>query len=188
VHGPSIRYAGRPGWRESDIVLAQPDTPVAATLGRLGITHESCKAAIEGMIGRSDGSDAGISPDDAAALRAFGIDIDEVRSRAEDTFGPGALDLPPAEPCRPPRRILPFRRRRGAATGGHIPFTPRAKRALERSLREAIAMNDRHIGVEHLLLGLLDSKDNLALGLLRRLGTDPAAVRADVLADLGRAA
>jgi ATP-dependent Clp protease ATP-binding subunit ClpA len=65
---------------------------------------------------------------------------------------------------------------------------PRAKRALERAQREAVALGDRHIDVEHLLLGLLDPKSNMAVELLRHLGTDPEAVRTRVLADLGEAA
>ncbi|MBA3742202.1 Clp protease N-terminal domain-containing protein, partial [Sporichthya sp.] len=73
---------------------------------------------------------------------------------------------------------------------GHIPFTARAraKRALERSLREAQALGDQHIGVEHVVLGLLDPAGNLAVELLYRLGVQPDVVRAAVLAGRGRAA
>ncbi|MGP3951771.1 Clp protease N-terminal domain-containing protein [Streptomyces sp. 7N604] len=169
-------------------VVSQPGAPGTAALDRRGITAETCLAAVAAVVGRGG---SGIGTDDAEALKAFGIDLDEVRSRAEDTFGPGALDMPPHREEPGPRRILPFRRRRrsgGRERAGHIPFTPRAKRALERSLREALAMKHRHIGAEHVLLGLLDPEDRLTAGVLRRLGTDPEAVRADVLADLGRAA
>jgi ATP-dependent Clp protease ATP-binding subunit ClpA len=65
---------------------------------------------------------------------------------------------------------------------------PRAKRALERAQREAVALGDLHIGVEHLLLGLLDPKSNMAVDLLRNVGTDPEVIRIRVLADLGKAA
>ncbi|MET8681069.1 Clp protease N-terminal domain-containing protein [Streptomyces sp. NPDC004647] len=168
-------------------VLSVPDSPGVAALVRRGITAESCLAAVENVVGRGD---SGIGEDDAAALKAIGIDLDEVRSRAEDTFGPGALAAPRPEPDPAPRRILPFRRRRNRkeTSSGHLPFAPRAKRALERSLREAVALKDRHIGVEHLLLGLLDPTDKLAVGVLRRLGTEPESVREDVLAELRRAA
>ena len=71
---------------------------------------------------------------------------------------------------------------------GHLAFMPRAKRALERAQREALALRDRDIGVEHLLLGLLDPRTNMAVELLRHLGVDPEVVRARVLADLGKAA
>ena len=65
---------------------------------------------------------------------------------------------------------------------------PRAKRALERALREALDLGDRHIGVEHVLLGLLDPKGNMAVELLRHLGVDPQVVRARVLQGRGKAA
>jgi ATP-dependent Clp protease ATP-binding subunit ClpA len=78
---------------------------------------------------------------DATALAALGIDLDEVRRRAEEAFGPGALDRP--------------RRRRSPRWGGHIPFTKDAKKALELGLREAIGLGHNYIGTEHILLGLL---------------------------------
>jgi ATP-dependent Clp protease ATP-binding subunit ClpA len=65
---------------------------------------------------------------------------------------------------------------------------PRAKRVLERSLREALNLGDRHIGVEHIVLGLLDPDGNTAIELLRHLEVDPDAVRAFVLDSLGKAA
>ncbi|MEU7134326.1 Clp protease N-terminal domain-containing protein [Streptomyces sp. NPDC046261] len=105
-----------------------------------------------------------------------------MRGRAEDAFGPGALDAPPAGPA--PRRLFG----RGGTATAHIPFTRRAKKALERSLREALELRDRRIGVEHVLLGILDAEDKATAGVLRRLGTDPATLRAGVLADLRRAA
>jgi ATP-dependent Clp protease ATP-binding subunit ClpC len=71
---------------------------------------------------------------------------------------------------------------------GHIPFTPRAKKALERSLREALALRHHHIGTEHVLLGVAADPDGMAAQVLVRLGTDPAAVRARVLAAIGRVA
>ena len=71
---------------------------------------------------------------------------------------------------------------------GRIPFAPRTKRALERSLHESLNLGDHHIGVEHLLLGLLDPRSNLAVEVLIRLGAAPDLVRAQVLADLGKAA
>ena len=102
---------------------------------------------------------------DAAALAAIGIDLEAVRRSAEEAFGPGAL----------------AGRRRGRRAG-HVPFSPRAKRALELALREALALGDRHIGPEHLLLGLARDGDSGAAAALRRCGTTPAAVRAAALA------
>ena len=82
-----------------------------------------------GRAARSSGSSGRGEPDlDADALATLGIDLDAVRERVERTFGAGALS----------RR----RGRRGVVPGGALPFTPRAKKVLELSLREAIAMGD----------------------------------------------
>ena len=95
---------------------------------------------------------------DGQALAAIGIDLDEIRRRAEASFGPGALDR--------------GRRDRGK----FVPFSPEAKKTLELALREAIAAGDREIGAEHVLLGLL--REGGANALLLGTGADPAAVRA----------
>ncbi|GAA2450462.1 Clp protease N-terminal domain-containing protein [Streptomyces macrosporus] len=170
-------------------LLRRPDEPGAATLARLGLDAESARTAVERMTGR--GGD-GVGEEDAEALRALGIDLEEVRRRAEGAFGPGALDRVPEPPDerRGLRSVLPFRRggrnrRRGQ---GHIPFTPRAKKALELALREALALKDRHVGCEHVVLGLLRSDDRFTGDLFARLGVDPKAVRSRVVADLRRAA
>lgn len=174
-------------------VLRQPADPGAATLLRLGVTVESCRAAVAGVVTQDTDT---LGPEDAEALRTFGIDLDEIRRRTEETFGPGALDTPQEPTERRGRRRLPFGRRRPgtAHTGstepaaGHLPFTPRAKKALELSLREAIALKDRHIGVEHVVLGLLRSDDRVTLAVLGRLGLDPRPTRDILLTDLRKAA
>ena len=97
---------------------------------------------------------------DSAALASIGIDLDEIRRRAEASFGPGALE----------------RGRR--ARGGHVPFTPQAKKALELSLREAIANGDKEIADEHVLLGVL--REGGANDLLRSVGVDPALLREEL--------
>ncbi|MFP8963809.1 Clp protease N-terminal domain-containing protein [Streptomyces nanhaiensis] len=171
-------------------VLRRPEEPGAATLVRMGAEAESARAAAARAAGR--GGD-GVDEEDAEALRALGIDLEEVRRRAEDAFGPGALDRSP-EPTggrRKVRGILPFRRRgadRGRRDRGHIPFTPRARKALELSLRESLALKDRHIGCEHLVLALLRSDDRLTGDLFAQLGLEPEAVRARLVADLRGAA
>jgi ATP-dependent Clp protease ATP-binding subunit ClpA len=140
-------------------VLAEPQTPGVRVLTDLGVTLGTGRAALS--LGRG-----GLGERDADALRTLGIDLDEVRRRAEASFGPGALDRPPRQRT---RRLM--RRRRGRCEAGdatgHLPFMPRAKRALERAAREAATLGDGHIGVEHLLLGLLDPKNNMATELLR---------------------
>lgn len=121
----------------------------------------------------------GVSDDDA--LREIGIDLMAVRQRAEAAFGPGALDRPR------PRRVG-FFRRRVTGTGGHLRFSEAAKWALEQSLRQSLALRHRHIGVDHVLLGLLADDQDPAARTLRRLGVVPADVRAQVRAQLQRAA
>src|SRR5699024_5811747 len=60
---------------------------------------------------------------------------------------------------------------------GHIPFTPRAKKVLELSLREALQLGHNYIGTEHILLGLLREGEGTAVKVLSRLKAEPAAVR-----------
>ena len=114
---------------------------------------------------------------DAEALGTIGIDLEEVRRRLEASFGPGAL------------RWRPGRRggRRGPLPGAHIPFSPRAKKVLELSLREALRLEHNYIGTEHILLGLVREGEGLAAMVLTRLGADLGAVRARVLDELRRA-
>jgi ATP-dependent Clp protease ATP-binding subunit ClpA len=118
---------------------------------------------------------------DIAALRSIGIDLDAVRRKVEETFGPGALEPPPA-PCR--RRGL-LRRWRPQ---GHTPFTPRAKKVLELSLREALRLKHNFIGTEHILLGLLREGNGLAAKVLTDEGFDLADLRRWTLAALDVAA
>ncbi len=104
---------------------------------------------------------------DAAALRTIGIDMAEVRRRAEETFGPGALE-------------------RGQAPRGRgIPFSKDAKRVLELALRQAVRMRSGYVGSEHVLLGVLDN-DRTAVAVLRAMEISPDDVRARVLAELGQ--
>jgi ATP-dependent Clp protease ATP-binding subunit ClpA len=118
---------------------------------------------------------------DVAALQAIGIDLDAVRKKIEETFGPGALD-PPPEPCR--RRGLLRRWRPYLGT----PFTPRAKKVLELSLREAVRLRHGFIGTEHILLGLLREGHGLAAKVLVDEGFDLEDLRRWTLAALDVAA
>lgn len=79
------------------------------------------------------------------ALAAIGIDLDTVRDKIEAAFGPGALRPTPPETRRSWRRLRTGCR--SPATTGHIPFTPRAKRCSEQSLREALALHSGYLGV-----------------------------------------
>jgi len=180
-------------------VLAQPESLGARALAGVGVTLDTARVALSQMVGRGG---QGVCESDADALRTLGIDLEEVRRRVEATFGPGALDRSPTARG---RRRRPWRHSRCelADVTGHLPFMPRAKLSLERARHEALALGDKHIGVEHLLLGLLDPKvsrravrtdhdygrdENMATKLIRYLGVEPEVVRAFVLADLGKAA
>ncbi|MDL4820529.1 Clp protease N-terminal domain-containing protein [Actinomadura sp. OS1-43] len=103
---------------------------------------------------------------DSGALRAIGIDLDAVREATEQTFGEGALDVPAGKLQRYAR--------------GHIPFTPKAKKALELSLRHAVRLKQKEIRSGHLLLGLLQDEDFLSAKLAAEAGVDVAGLRADV--------
>ncbi|MGK5642445.1 Clp protease N-terminal domain-containing protein [Streptomyces sp. URMC 126] len=169
----------------------RPESPGGATLARLGITAETCREAIR--------SAARLDEDDAQALRSLGIDLSAVRTRAERAFGPGALDRAPDEtdgaggadrmggPGGAASRWWPFRAAK-TSRPRHLPFTKEAKRALEGSLREALAREERWIGVQHIVLGVLAVGQPSTVKVLRALGTDPEALRAGLLADLRPAA
>jgi hypothetical protein len=126
--------------------IAAGDGRAARVLAEHGATREALVAQAAGT--RIDGE----------ALAAIGVDLDEIRRRAEASFGPGALD----------------RGRRDC--GRFVPFSPEAKKTLELALREAVAAGDREIGAEHVLLGLL--REGGANALLLGAGADPGAVRA----------
>jgi ATP-dependent Clp protease ATP-binding subunit ClpA len=124
---------------------------------RWGVDDEWVRGEVERIVGRGE---PGIDSD---ALATLGIDLDAVRERVERTFGAGALS---------------DRRRGRCSVTGHLPFTPRAKKALELSLREALALGDDFIGAEHVLLGLAREGDGVAARILRERGVDRAAVLA----------
>jgi ATP-dependent Clp protease ATP-binding subunit ClpA len=94
---------------------------------------------------------------DEAALASLGVDLDAVRRRAEESFGPDALD--------PPR-----------GRRGHLPFAKDARKTIELSLREAIRLEQRTIRSAHLLLGLLHA-DNPGRNALIRADVDTQALR-----------
>ena len=69
-----------------------------------------------------------------------------------------------------------------------IPFSPRAKKVLERALREAVRLRDNHLGTEHVLLGILGSEDGTAVRMLGRMGVSPEALEERLFELRGRAA
>ena len=165
-------------------VVADPATPLGRRLGDLGLSHDRVRAEVHATLGGN--------ADDGSALRGLGIDLDAVRARVEEQFGPGALDQQPPAPARGLRSRLRRSRlrrrpRRPQDCGGHIPFSRSAKKALELALRESIGLGQREIRLEHLTLGLMRA-DGLASTVVTRLGSSPEQVRRAVLDELGRAA
>ncbi|GGU08483.1 Clp protease N-terminal domain-containing protein [Nocardioides albus] len=134
-------------------IRASSDSTAARALADCGVDAARLRAEVERAHGR-------LGNDDADALSTLGIDLDAVRSKVEEVFGAGALD------GGKPRRRL----------GGHIPFTKDAKKVLELSLREAIRLEDRSIGTEHILLGILRAEGE-GHAALRALDVDAAALR-----------
>jgi ATP-dependent Clp protease ATP-binding subunit ClpC len=95
----------------------------------------------------------------AQALESLGITEEAARQQVEEITGRGRQD--------PPR--------------GHVPFTPPAKKVLQLSMREAIALGHAYIGTEHILLGLIREGDGPAMQALNGLGVDPNRVRQQVI-------
>jgi hypothetical protein len=94
----------------------------------------------------------------AKALESLGISLEAVRREVEEIIGQG--QEPPS---------------------GHIPFTSRAKKVLELSLREALQLGHNYIGTEHILLGLIREGDGVAAQILVKLGADLNRVRQQVI-------
>ena len=166
------------------IALLAADRGVAyGVLSSAGLTAETVRADAMRLVPPTAEA---LGPADAEALRAIGIDLDAVIASVENTFGEGALRAPEDEPCR--RRGL-FRR--GAAPTGTFTgprFSPRAKKALELSLREALRRGDNHIGAEHILLGLIREGDGLAAKILTDAGLSLDELRNEVDRGLDAAA
>ena len=104
-----------------------------------------------GILRDGDGAAAG-------ALASLGVGLDAARERVAEITGRGRQ-----------------------APSGHIPFTPRAKKVLELSLRESLQLGNESIGPEHILLGLITEGHGVAVEVLSVLGAPPEQVRAEVL-------
>jgi len=94
----------------------------------------------------------------AKALESLGVSLESVRSQVEEQIGAGST-----------------------SPTGYIPFTPRAKKVLELSLREALQLGHNYIGTEHILLGLIREGEGVAAQVLQKLGADLSRVRQQVI-------
>jgi ATP-dependent Clp protease ATP-binding subunit ClpA len=92
------------------------------------------------------------------ALASLGVSLEAAREQVEEIVGRGSHQV-----------------------SGHIPFTPRAKKVLELSLREAIQLGHNYIGTEHILLGLIREGEGVAAQVLTRLGADLNRTRQQVI-------
>lgn len=167
-------------------LFVEEEGAAARMLRSFGVSKQSVRQGVVDIMGRGE-----LTQPDAKALDSIGVDLDAVRSRVEEQFGPGALERARAARHRGGRRS---RRRRwrgrceqdcGPLTSpqaGRLPLTPRAKKVLELSLREAVALSHDHIGEEHILLGLLREGQGMAAQLLAPTGTTYDAVRRAVVA------
>lgn len=97
----------------------------------------------------------------AKALESLKVNLPQTRAMIEEIVGQG-----------------------GQKPSGHIPFTPRAKKVLELSLREALQLGHNYIGTEHILLGLIREGEGVAAQVLVKLGADLSRVRQQVIAVL----
>ncbi|MDR1118374.1 MAG: ATP-dependent Clp protease ATP-binding subunit [Bifidobacteriaceae bacterium] len=95
----------------------------------------------------------------AKALEAIGMSLESVRGQVREIIGEGQQ----------------------TPTGSHIPFTPRAKRVLELTLREALQLGHNYIGTEHILLGLIREGEGVAARVLIKLGADLGRLRQQVI-------
>jgi ATP-dependent Clp protease ATP-binding subunit ClpA len=161
------------------LLLALLTDPAGPAARLTGLTHDAVAATVRHRVRGTTEPIPDTDEADAAALRAIGIDLAAVRQAIEENFGPGALQLPP--PAAPKKSW--WRR-----TTRHVPFTARAKKVLELSLREAIRLRQNFIAPEHILLGILRDNDGLAARLLAEAKVEPAALRTALEAELRPAA
>jgi ATP-dependent Clp protease ATP-binding subunit ClpA len=136
-----------------------------AVLHRTGLNRIRVREDVQKVLQQGPLGDA-----DAEALKAIGIDLDEVRAKVEETFGPGALQTPAT-----PKRG--FFQKQGR-------FSPRAKKVLELSLREAIRLHHGYIGPEHILLGLIREGEGLAVKIMVDRGINLKELRDQAEAEL----
>jgi ATP-dependent Clp protease ATP-binding subunit ClpA len=118
---------------------------------RLNHTYIGTEHILLGLVAEGDGIGA-------KALLSLGVSLEAVRSQVEEIIGRG-----------------------GTTVSGHIPFTPRAKKVLELSLREALQLGHNYIGTEHILLGLIREGEGVAAQVLGQLGMDLSRVRQQVI-------
>ncbi|WP_062346737.1 Clp protease N-terminal domain-containing protein [Herbidospora yilanensis] len=150
-------------------MLQDPESLAARVL--TGLDHGGAEARLRDILNQPGGRRG--HELDAELLSTIGIDLDAIREKVEEAFGPGALDR---EPVRDHRGLL--------RSGRHIPFGPRAKKTLELSLREAIALKHKAITDGHVLLGVIREGGGLAMQIITEAGISPTRVREALVQEL----
>ena len=152
-------------------LLGEEHGVAARILRGAGVSADTVRAEVGRRV-----ADPLVTGPDADALRAIGIDVEQIRARVEESFGPGALERGRFSGC----RSGPWR--------GTIPLSRRSKKVMELSLREALRLRHGYIGTEHILLGLLTEGQGLAAQILSDLGIHAGDLRNAVLSALGKVA
>ena len=142
-------------------LIVEADGVAGRTLRALGLDAATVRADVETILG-------GTPQGDAEALRAIGIDLDEVLSAATEAFGPDRVS-----------QAMHGRGRRGIL--GAPAFTRRSKKVMDLSLREALSLKHNYIGTEHLLLAIVREGEGVAAQILSRRTPGLTAVRASVM-------
>jgi ATP-dependent Clp protease ATP-binding subunit ClpA len=161
-------------------LLSDAECPVARLMRDRGVDAAYARAEVERLVGTRDPdlSFTEADAEDEAALKAIGIDLRAVRAAIEQNFGAGSLRMP---------RKMPVKRGwfgRRSVTGYHLPFTARAKKLLELSLREALRLRHDYIAPEHIMLAVLREGEGLAAKILADRGVDFAQLRTDLTRSL----
>ena len=150
-------------------------------LAAIGVDLDAVRARIEGAFGpdalarAAQAVHRGPAPSRLNPRRAVPPGLIRAWRRTRRRHAPAA----PAPASRPPQATGRYRAP-GNLPAGHVPFTPRAKKCLQISLREAVARHDQHIGVEHIALALLAVNSGLVPHILSALGASAAALRAAI--------
>lgn len=159
------------------LAMLSPQAGVAyQVLTEAGLDQGRVRGTVEDLVGKPTKI---LDDRDAQALKTIGIDLQAVLARMEESFGPGALETPAPVPRK--ERLW-----RGQTLGPG--FSPRAKKAIELALREAIRLHNKSLGTEHLLLGLLREGNGLAAKVIHDAGLSLDDLRDATLQALGKAA
>ena len=160
------------------VAIAGIEDGTGAVLRDADVTPERVRAEILKMAG---GAPVSLFDTlDREALAAIGIDLDVVRGKVEEVFGPYALQ-PPRAPSHRWWHRPRAGRRPGRQHAGRNPVTLRVKKSLELALREAIAAGSSQVGVEHVALGMLRANSSAVTHVLSEIGVSVATLHAGIV-------